>query len=130
MTTSRSESDILADVTAFKEGLNRNLVAYQKFEGGTVYAVYAKDALTGFLAHLHEPEFGKFNGQPVCLFPLSVWVILKALSAATVTPTLVLAKGNKLKYAVWDPVSGLKYAVRDFDGIPKMCIAARDFKDV
>lgn len=130
--TSRSESELQADVAAFEKKFKRRAVPYRglNFDGGQIYAVYADEALTGFLAHVHEPEFGKFNDQPVMLFPLSVWVIMKGLSAATVTPTIVLAKGNRLKAAYWDPVSGLKYAVRDFDGLPKMCISAQDFKDV
>lgn len=130
MTTSRSEQELREDLSAFEKKFKRRLVAYNRFEGGVIYAVYADEALTGFLAHVHEPEFGKFNSHPVMLFPLSVWVIMKALAAATVTPTIVLAKGNKVKAAYWDPVTGLKYAVRDFNGVPKMCIAAGDFKDV
>lgn len=130
MTTSRSEQDLREDLSAFQKKFKRRLVPYADVTGCVIYAVYADEALTGFLAHVHDAEFGKFNANPCVLFPLSIWVMMKALAAATVTPTLVMVKGNNLKVAVWDPVSGLKYAVRDFDGTAKLCIAAADFKDV
>ena len=105
--------------------------------GRTIYpytenicAMYAKDALTGWVLLLMSPTMVEFNGTKCIGVSVAAWVMLKTLGSETVTPFRIVAKGKGLVEKAFMPHTGLKYAVRDVEGTPVVHIPVSDFKSV
>ena len=95
-----------------------------------IFALYADEALTGWALVIDEPTIKEFNGMKCVAVYLPMWIMIKTLGAETVTPFRVIAKGKGLIEKAFMPHTGLKYAVRDVDGSPRIHIPIEDFKSV
>ena len=95
-----------------------------------IFAMYAEEALTGWALIIDEPNIQKFNGKPCVAVYLQAWVMIKTLAHETVTPFRVVAKGKGLIEKPFMPHTGLKYAIRNFSGNPRILIPVEDFKSV
>lgn len=92
---------------------SRQLVSHAKEANGVeIFAVYANEALTGWMGLIMKPWIGEYNNQKCVLVPLPSWMHLKAHAAETVTPFRIVLKGKGLVARAWIGLTGLKYAVR------------------
>lgn len=92
----------------------RQLVSHAREANGVeMFAVYANEALTGWVGLIMKPWIGKYENKPCLLMPLASWMHLKAHSVETVTPFRIVLKGKGIISKGWKPISGLKYAVRN-----------------
>lgn len=129
------DDQIAKDVAAFEKAFGRKLVHYAG-DDPMIFAIYhvqSDQPLTGFLLYLPEPmvDHTETHKQPSVCFPIASWIMAKSHSDETVTPTLVLARGKRdLIYNTWLPHTGLKYPVRDVEGIPYVYVPVEDFKKV
>jgi len=104
----------------------RQIVSYSE----PIHAVYADEALTGWVAILESPKIASYNGMKCVLVPLSIWVMLKTLGAETVTPFRIVAKGKSIIAKGFMPHTGLKYAVRNTAEGTCLHIPVEDFEGV
>jgi len=95
--------------------IKRQLVSHAKETNGVeIFAVYADEALTGWIGLIMAPWMGEFKNQPCVLVPLTMWMHVKQHAAETVTPFRIVLKGKKSIIAkAWVGLTGLKYAVRN-----------------
>lgn len=109
----------------------RQIVLYtEASDSSSVHAVYADEALTGWLSFHEKPTVAEFNEVKCVCVPIARWLMVKALSADTVTPFRIVAKGKKMLGKAFMPHTGLKYAVRNIDGIPQVMIPIEDFSEI
>ena len=106
-----SQAEVVATLAgAFK----RQLVSHAAVINGVeIHAVYADEALTGWLGLVMKPWIGEIDRKPCLLFPFPMWLHLKAHAVETVTPFRIALKGHTIIVGAWKPISGLKYAVRN-----------------
>ena len=97
---------------------------------GMISALYLEDGLTGFVLYVDPPVIEKFNGLPCVCVNLVDWLNVRQLGNATVTPFRIVAKGKGLIAKAFAPHTGLKYPVRDVDGIARVHIPVEDFSSV
>lgn len=93
----------------------RQLVSHAKEANGVeMFAVYADEALTGWLGLVMKPWIGEYKREPCLLMPLPSWMHLKAHAAETVTPFRIALQGKKsIIVKAWMGLTGMKYAVRN-----------------
>lgn len=96
----------------------------------SLFALYAEEALTGWVLVIDEPVIRNFDNKKCVTLPLSVWILLKTLGSETVTPFRIVAKGKGLIEKAFMPHTGLKYAVRNESGSPRVHIPVEDFNSV
>lgn len=108
----------------------RQLGMYSNGAEISILAMYLDEALTGWAAYIEKPEIGEFKNIKCVCVPLSTWVLIKTLGAETVTPFRVVARGKNLIIKGFMPHTGLKYAVREIGGTPKIMIPIEDFSVV
>lgn len=101
-------------------------------EGGddsSIHVVYAQEAVTGWLSFHEKPTVAEFNDVKCVCVPIARWMMVKALAADTVTPFRIVARGKKIIEKAFMPHTGLKYAVRNIDGMPQVMIPIADFDE-
>ena len=109
----------------------RQLVSHAKeINGVEIFAVYADEALTGWVGLIMKPWIGSFNNQKCLLMPLAMWIHLKVHATETVTPFRIVLKGKGIVVMGWQAISGLKYAIRNTEHGACLHIPLADFKAV
>ena len=108
--------------------MGRQIVLYDNDSRYAIYALFAEEALTGFICIEHA-EMAEFRGQQALLLPHAKWMMLTFLSNQSVLPFHFAAVGNKsIKVASWAPPTGMKYAARLVDGEIMSHINLSEFK--
>lgn len=120
------KAEVVATLTgAFK----RQLVSHAAEANGVeMFAVYLDEALTGWMGLVMKPWIGEFEHKNCLLFPLPMWIHLKAHAAETVTPFRIALKGNAIIVGAWQAITGLKYAVRNTEHGACLHIPLTEFK--
>lgn len=110
---------------------SRQLVSHAKEANGVeIYAVYASEALTGWVGLIMNPWIGKYENKPCLLMPIASWMHLKAHAAETVTPFRLVLKGKGIVTKAWMGLTGLKYAVRNTQYGACMHIPLTEFEPI
>jgi hypothetical protein len=130
LTTSEKAKLKKAEVVATLTGaFKRQLVGHcHENSGVEIFAVYMDEALTGWLGLVMKPWIGQFENKKCVLFPINMWLHLKAHAAETVTPFRIALKGKSIVVAAWQAISGLKYAVRNTEHGACLHIPLSEFK--
>jgi hypothetical protein len=108
----------------------RQLVIHANSNGFDLFAVYADEALTGWVGLTLSPDIGDFRGNNCLMVPIATWLHLKTHAIETVTPFRIVAKGNGLIVAAWNGITGLKYAVRNTEKGACVFIPLTEFRPV
>ena len=119
-----------AEVIATLAGAwKRQLVSHAAEANGIeMFAVYAEEGLTGWMGLVMKPWIGEFEHKKCLLFPLPMWIHLKAHAAETVTPFRIALKGKSIVVGAWQAITGLKYAVRNTEHGACLHIPLTEFK--
>ena len=120
------KAEVVATLTgAFK----RQLVSHARETNGVeIFAVYLEEGLTGWMGLVMNPWIGEYERKKCLLFPLPMWLHLKAHAMETVTPFRIALKGKSIIVGAWQPISGLKYAVRNTEHGACLHIPLTEFK--
>jgi len=109
----------------------RQLVSHAKESSGVeIYAVYADEALTGWMGLIMKPWIGTYEGTKCLLIPIAMWIHLKVHAIETVTPFRIVLKGKGLVAKAWIGITGLKYAVRNTEHGACLHIPLSEFEAV
>jgi len=119
-----------AEVVATLAGaFKRQLVSHAAETNGVeMFAVYLEEALTGWMGLVMKPWIGEVGRKPCLLFPLAMWLHLKAHAIETITPFRIALKGKSIIVGAWKPISGLKYRVRNTEHGACLHIPLSEFK--
>lgn len=109
---------------------SRQPVLYSDGEYADIYCLYAKEALTGFVAIIPKPAIRSHADQKCVCVPYSTWVMIHTLATMSVTPFRIVAQGKKLIAKGFRPHSGLKYLIRNTELGCTMLIPVEDFTEV